>query len=280
MNHRTRLDWLFLWSWILRFGRLGNEKIVLKEPLKNVPGAGWAMQMMCFLFLKRRWEEDEAHMTNILRHYKTIKYPVQLLIFPEGTDLCPNAKRRSDAYAEKMDLPKYEFVLHPKTTGFAHCVNELRTHVQAVYDITVGYPKTLVTNEKMLGKGHFPEEIHFHVKRHPISTIPSTKNEMATWVTSSFAEKEKVLKKFYEEDKKFIAPAPAQDHSEPFVRAQLILALIFWASFIAMGFYVSITMPVMLYYQAAVCLFFALASFFGGLDRLEVYWYTANRKPE
>jgi 1-acyl-sn-glycerol-3-phosphate acyltransferase len=29
-NHRNRLDWLFLWGWLFRFGRLWNEKIVLK----------------------------------------------------------------------------------------------------------------------------------------------------------------------------------------------------------------------------------------------------------
>ena len=40
MNHRTRLDWLYYWSVILRQGKLENEKIILKQELKHIPGAG------------------------------------------------------------------------------------------------------------------------------------------------------------------------------------------------------------------------------------------------
>jgi len=61
LNHRTYYDWLFLWSWVLRFGRLINEKIVLKKPLKLIPGPGWAMQLFLFLFLNRRWEADKVN---------------------------------------------------------------------------------------------------------------------------------------------------------------------------------------------------------------------------
>ena len=40
MNHRTRLDWLFFWSVIMRQKKLQYEKIVLKDGLKHIPGAG------------------------------------------------------------------------------------------------------------------------------------------------------------------------------------------------------------------------------------------------
>lgn len=40
MNHRTRLDWLYYWSVIMRQGKLENEKIILKSKLKHIPGAG------------------------------------------------------------------------------------------------------------------------------------------------------------------------------------------------------------------------------------------------
>ena len=40
MNHRTRLDWMYYWSVILRQGKLENEKIILKKELKHIPGAG------------------------------------------------------------------------------------------------------------------------------------------------------------------------------------------------------------------------------------------------
>ncbi len=40
MNHRTRLDWLYYWSVVMRQGKLENEKIILKNELKQIPGAG------------------------------------------------------------------------------------------------------------------------------------------------------------------------------------------------------------------------------------------------
>ncbi len=44
-NHRTRVDWMFLWVLCLRQGQLSGLKIVLKESLKGVPGFGWATQV-------------------------------------------------------------------------------------------------------------------------------------------------------------------------------------------------------------------------------------------
>lgn len=42
MNHRTRLDWLFLWSALYRMDNwlLTTEKIILKAPLRKILGAG------------------------------------------------------------------------------------------------------------------------------------------------------------------------------------------------------------------------------------------------
>lgn len=40
MNHRTRFDWLFVFSYQIRCGSLRHFKISLKEILKNVPGPG------------------------------------------------------------------------------------------------------------------------------------------------------------------------------------------------------------------------------------------------
>lgn len=35
-------------------------------------------------------------------------------------------KMNSDSFAQKNDLPPYDYVLHPRTTGFVHMVNTLR----------------------------------------------------------------------------------------------------------------------------------------------------------
>ena len=37
MNHRTHLDWLFLWSVVSRYGNLYCWKAVMKSSLKHIP---------------------------------------------------------------------------------------------------------------------------------------------------------------------------------------------------------------------------------------------------
>lgn len=37
MNHRTHLDWLFLWSVLGRYGNLDCWKPIMKSSLKHVP---------------------------------------------------------------------------------------------------------------------------------------------------------------------------------------------------------------------------------------------------
>lgn len=45
------------------------------------------MQVACFVFIQRRWVEDKKHMENMLDYFCDIREPLQLLLFPEGTDL-------------------------------------------------------------------------------------------------------------------------------------------------------------------------------------------------
>ena len=40
MNHRCRLDWMFFWSFVARYGELKHEKIIMKRELKHIPGPG------------------------------------------------------------------------------------------------------------------------------------------------------------------------------------------------------------------------------------------------
>ncbi|KAH9496107.1 Lysocardiolipin acyltransferase 1 [Bulinus truncatus] len=202
-NHRTRLDWLFLMSYLCRFSAINEYRISLKASLKKFPGAGWAMQCAGFLFLNRKWDEDKDHISNGLHYFSQVKSKPQFLLFPEGTDMCPNAIRRSNAYAEKENLVKYEYVLHPRTTGFIHFVKEMKkgSIIDSVLDVTVAYPKKIIQSELQTLKGEFPEEIHFLVKNYPIDTLPDSDKELADWLIKLWGEKEAKLKKFYEQKK-------------------------------------------------------------------------------
>ncbi|XP_072313959.1 lysocardiolipin acyltransferase 1 [Eucyclogobius newberryi] len=242
MNHRTRLDWMFLWCCLLRYSYLRLEKICLKAGLKAVPGFGWAMQVACFVFIHRRWEEDRVHLENMLHYFCDIREPLQLLLFPEGTDLTEKTKAKSDAFAEHNNLPKFEYVLHPRTTGFTHIVGMLRRgdNLDAVHDITVAYPKNIPQTERHLILGLFPREIYFHVQRYPVSSLPRSTPELETWCQDRWTEKEARLRDFYmgqprafdREGASLVPPCKSE------LRVTLIKAasLIYWTGYIAFCF--------------------------------------------
>lgn len=137
-NHRTSLDWWWLWSWFWRQGRMQDERIVLKAPLRGAPGLGWGLQAVGPFFLSRRWAQDESYLKRALEYVGLVKTSPQILLFPEGTDFTENTKARSHAFAEKNGLPKYEYVLHPRVTGFSYFLKQMRANqsIDAVYDIT------------------------------------------------------------------------------------------------------------------------------------------------
>ena len=109
MNHRTRLDWMFFWSVLVRQSGVCTEKIILKSTLKGIPGAGrqhttctpvcdidsphfqmlfyrdvsvpfpgWAMQVGLFMFIKRRWEQDQLTLRKFIDYFAAIGHRTQV----------------------------------------------------------------------------------------------------------------------------------------------------------------------------------------------------------
>nr|XP_032819766.1 lysocardiolipin acyltransferase 1 isoform X2 [Petromyzon marinus] len=250
MNHRTRLDWMFLWNCLLRSSYLRLEKICLKSTLKHVPGFA-------------------------------------------------NTKARSDQFAEKNGLPKYEHVLHPRTTGFTHIVQRLHSggKLDCVHDVTVAYPCSFPQNELQLLAGRFPHEIHFHVRRHPVSTLPLDSAGLAAWCCDRWLDKEAMLRSFYERGS-FVVPAtepsPTTASSNgavvaaapmeppvPQCKSELRVRCVQWLSLVWWTVFTCVAAPALLYssavaraYFVVACTFFALqARVAGGLEKLEVAWF-------
>eukprot|EP00462_Mataza_sp_D1_P010075 CAMPEP_0175163770 /NCGR_PEP_ID=MMETSP0087-20121206/25971_1 /TAXON_ID=136419 /ORGANISM="Unknown Unknown, Strain D1" /LENGTH=347 /DNA_ID=CAMNT_0016452585 /DNA_START=226 /DNA_END=1269 /DNA_ORIENTATION=- len=205
-NHRTRLDWMYLWSVGFRFGLLSSMKIVTKAELRKVPFIGWAMQMFGYLFLERKWEVDKQFISDTVTYFAESESTMSPLIFPEGTDLNEKSRAASHAYAEKVGAPKFEYVLLPRVAGFRHLLTQLGNDVHILMDITMAY-KDYVRgerpNEASLIAGRFPKEVHIHIDMFPISDIPTGEEALAKWLVERWSKKEAVLKAFYEENKSF-----------------------------------------------------------------------------
>ncbi|KAF7274012.1 hypothetical protein GWI33_013302 [Rhynchophorus ferrugineus] len=203
-NHRTRVDWNFIWPamWQAVKGKgkiTYSTKFILKDPIRNIPGAGWAMQLGFYLFINRNWDRDQAIMKSYVDYVSDMNYKHVMAIFPEGTDFTAKTKESSDRYADKNGLPKYKHVLHPRTTGFMYLIDEMRKKkcVDAIYDVTLVYPDACPQNEKELFfTGRFPKTVLAHLNRYSISDLPDSKEGLKEFLEQKWLEKEKTIQEY------------------------------------------------------------------------------------
>lgn len=267
LNHRTRLDWMFIWMLHSRFQILKQLKIVLKSDLKRVPGPGWAMQHAAYLFLDRDWEKDQQTMNSISGYYKSSQSPLSLLIFPEGTNLTSQTTKKSNDFAAKQtefNRP-YEYTLHPRTTGFTYLLKTMRKNdiLDSVDDVTIAYEGQIPKNEIELFKGCIPRAIHFHVKRYNIKDLPTNDDDAGKWLQTIWDEKEDRLKEFYTKTS-FDDPSKQINNAdvESRVRFQRRLAFVFWLLFILFWSYCTIAFIKLKFYVLLVCLFHSIMDTF------------------
>ena len=160
---------------------------------------GICLQYMCHIFVSRHWEVDEREFKKKLFYYNGLELPVQLLLFPEGGDFTGKSKAKSDTYADTNGLKRYKYCLHPHARGFLYIMEALRSgRLDAVYDITVGYPDALAKTEADLANGKYiPREIHYNIRHYRAEDLPTDEEGLSQWLEERWREKEETLKLFY-----------------------------------------------------------------------------------
>ena len=197
-NHYCRLDWLFTWVLELRQGWSTRKLIALKAELRRIPGVGWAMQCLRYLFLNRNWASDKETIVRTLTSVAR-DAPFTLLLFPEGTDCSAERVAASQSFARANGLEEYSHVLQPRTRGFVHITDTLRRTgaLRVLWDLTIGYVGFPPGGGGLdFVRGKWPSELHFHVSRHDVSQIPEDGKLAAAWLKDRWAMKEKRLAKF------------------------------------------------------------------------------------
>lgn len=276
MNHRTRLDWNFLWGCMFHACRPAAHrlKMVLKSPIRHAPGPGWVMQIAGFLYIERNWSSDQDAMNEQLDYFRDIEHPVQLLIFPEGTDLSESNIEKSNKFADSHGLCHFSRVLHPKTTGFTFLTKRLSdsNQLDSIYDITVAYVGNLPQSELDALRGKFPSEAHFHIKKYNSKSLPVHDNDaMKCWLNQVWAKKEARLDKFYRcgsFDGKEIS-----SNGQPTSNA-LYMAFLFWTALqiiLVWGLLNSGLMRWLVLLSSSIMLILSFTS--RGVQHLEVKWY-------
>ncbi|EGT46978.1 CBN-ACL-8 protein [Caenorhabditis brenneri] len=277
MNHRTRLDWLFSWNALYKMDPwlLTSEKISLKAPLKMIPGAGWAMSSGSYIFLDRNFEKDKPVLERIVRYYEGSGNKYQILLFAEGTDKGERATQLSHAFADKNGLPRYEYVLHPRTTGFRFLLDMMKKdkYIKNVYDLTIAYSGTIVDTEKKLLAGNLPDKVHLDVKKYKLEEIPEG-DGCEKWLTDLWATKEKRLKKFYEEEERLEASGDRFEWPETTSGIGYSVAFAFWvlASVLWISAIYSL-LWVKIYVAIAITFYIASLKFYNGAEFIFLKWF-------
>lgn len=149
-NHQIYTDWVYLW-WVGYANKRrmdGFIYIILKQSLRFIPILGTGMMFYGFIFMSRKMAVDQPRMAHRLQKLSTKHTdpegkayldPMWLLLFPEGTNASANGRRKSAAWAQKMNYKDPEHILLPRSTGMYFCLSELKSSVEYVYDCTVAY---------------------------------------------------------------------------------------------------------------------------------------------
>jgi len=246
-NHQIYTDWVFLW-WLAYTAKLGGfVYIVLKASLRKLPLLGWGMKNYEFIFLSRKWESDKLVMGNQLaaidanargkgeaagREPKQIDnnkdvwpkgedklktWPYSLLIFPEGTNLSSNTKKKTLAYAEKVGREPFKHLLLPRTTGLRYSLLKLKDTVDEIYDITLAYSGLKASDygqdiykiERVFLQGKNPDRVDLFIRSFKISEIPIGKEDESEeeyaksqkifedWLFNVWTEKDQLMDNYY-----------------------------------------------------------------------------------
>ncbi|KOH00877.1 putative acyltransferase DI49_0216 [Saccharomyces eubayanus] len=227
-NHQMYADWIYLW-WLSFVSDLGgNVFIILKKTLKYVPILGFGMQNFKFIFLNRNWQRDETTLTDSLvsmdlnarckgplSNYKACYSETNasiaaynLIMFPEGTNISPNTRERSEAYRQRARLHHVHLrhVLLPHAKGLKFALEKLAPSLDAIYDVTIGYFPVLKTEyagtkftlKKILLMGIYPERIAFHIREFEINEIPLQDDEVFfNWLLDVWKDKDELLENYY-----------------------------------------------------------------------------------
>jgi 1-acyl-sn-glycerol-3-phosphate acyltransferase len=196
LNHQEMADITVIFSFARAKGRVGDLKWFVKDILKYVPGVGWGMLFLDCPFIKRDWTADKDYIHGVFKNLLKYDVPLWLMTFAEGTRVRPEKIVRSQEYAEKQGLPRLKHVLIPRTKGFVASVQSLRGHVDAVYDLTIGYVGGVPTLWQWI-KGYV-RKVHLDVRRYAIDAMPEDGNALSTWLIERYQEKDLLLDYYYQ----------------------------------------------------------------------------------
>lgn len=193
-NHQEMSDIIVILCHAYNIGAVTRTTWMAKNVLKYIPGLGWGMSFLDTVFLKRNWSRDEAGIRATFAKIIENRLPIWMISFPEGTRSTPAKLEKSREYARLRKMEPMANVLLPRSTGFVATVAGLRSHVTAVYSLTIGYPGYVPKLTEII-RGDM-NEVGLHIRRFGIDEIPAGQTEGAAWLLAEFRIKDQILSHF------------------------------------------------------------------------------------
>jgi 1-acyl-sn-glycerol-3-phosphate acyltransferase len=191
-NHQSMTDVLLMLCIAWRARRLGDLKWFVKDPVKYVPGPGFGMWFLDCIFVKRDWHKDRRNIERLFQKYKAEQIPIFLVSFLEGTRLTAKKLAETQEFARARGLYEPRHTLVPRTKGFTFTMVGLRDHLDAVYDVTIGYPTNPPPSLFACFAGDV-KQLDLHVRRFEKATLPTGEEALADWATARYREKDELL---------------------------------------------------------------------------------------
>lgn len=111
-------------------------------------------------------------------------------------------------------------VLIPRYKGFIASLNALRDgYIDAVYDITMGFPDRNVPFILDVAGGAVKLKIHMHIRRYTIADIPKDPKEVEAWCLKLYQDKDAMLEQFFK-----VGAFPGPEVDEPHVHAPQMIS--------------------------------------------------------
>ncbi|XP_047052623.1 1-acyl-sn-glycerol-3-phosphate acyltransferase PLS1-like [Lolium rigidum] len=192
-NHRSDIDWLVGWILAQRSGCLGSAIAIMKKSSKFLPVIGWSMWFAEYLFLERSWAKDEKTLKSGLQRLKDFPRSFWLALFVEGTRFTPAKLLAAQEYAVSQGLTAPRNVLIPRTKGFVSAVSIMRDFVPAIYDTTVIIPEDSPKPTMLRILQGQSSVVHVRIKRHAMSDMPKSDDDVSKWCKDIFVEKDALL---------------------------------------------------------------------------------------
>jgi hypothetical protein len=158
-----------------------------------------------------------------------------LFIFPEGTNLAPDTRDKSKAWAEKNNIEDMKHQLLPRSKGLQLSLQRLKDTTEWLYDCTIGYEgippggygQDIFTLQSCLFEGRPPKSVNMHFRRFKIAAIP-IHNDKAfdLWLRNRWREKDYLLEHFarfnrFPDDDKWMLREPNKARPAKFIETQI-----------------------------------------------------------